>query len=281
MSYFIFNGIDSRKFGLTSKLALPPLPERTLKTAEIPGRYEPLNRLDIMRKNMQITLTVSMPDVTKISEVNAWLQGKGDLILSDDLTKKYHAYVNMSIVPERISRRFGSIPVVFTVEPFRYGVTNTFVSTPMGMDDNTLTGTMTITNNGTIESEPLLYFSVAGKLRVTVNGSSEPLIITTPGEYTNEYIANTSGGTAKYKYKYEQQNIYVDVAARIAYTQPNGNSKVVVVNQTSGRYPTFKPGENTVLFELVPEEWEYNGKTYISDNQKLQYFGYRKNERWH
>ena len=280
MSYFIFNGIDSRQFGITSKLALPPVPERTMKTTEIPGRYEPLNQLDIMRKNMQITLTISMPDVTKIGEVNAWLQGKGDLILSDDLTKKYHAYVNMSIMPERISRRFGSIPVVFTVEPFRYGVTNPFVSTPMGMNDDTLTGTMTITNNGTIESEPLLYFSVAGKLRVTVNGSSEPLIITTPGEYTSEYIAAESGGTAKYLYKYNQQNIYVDVAARIAYIN-TGSSKVVVVNQTSGRYPTFKPGENTILFELVQEEWEHGGKTYVSDNQKLQYFGYRKNERWY
>lgn len=278
MSYFIFNGIDSRQFGITSKLALPPLPERTLKTAEIPGRYEPLNRLDIMRKNMQITLTVSMPDVTKISEVNAWLQGKGDLILSDDLTKKYHAYVNMSIVPERISRRFGSIPIVFTVEPFRYSVTNEFIISPVSMDGNTLAGSTTIINNGTIESEPLLYFVFAGKLRVTVNGSSEPLIITTPGEYTNEYIADTSGGTSKYKYKYEQRHIYVDVGARIAY---NSNDKSIVVNQTSGRYPTFKPGENTVILELIKEEWGYNGRTYISDNQKLQYFSYYKNERWY
>lgn len=280
MSYFIFNGIDSRQFGLTSKLALPPVPERTLKTAEIPGRYEPLNRLDIMRKNMQITLTISMPDVSKIGEVNAWLQGKGDLILSDDLTKKYHAYVNMSIMPERLSRRFGSIPIVFTVEPFRYGVTNTFVSTPMGMNDDNLTGTMTIINNGTIESEPLLYFSVAGKLRVTVNGSSEPLVITTPGEYTNIYKPGDPGSTGKYDYKYNQRGIYVDVAARIAYIR-KGDSKVVVVNQTSGRYPTFQPGENTILFELVPEEWEHGGKTYVSDNQKLSYFGYKKNERWY
>ena len=278
MSYFIFNGIDSRQFGITSKLALPPLPERTMKTTEIPGRYEPLNRLDIMRKNMQITLTVSMPDVTKISEVNAWLQGKGDLILSDDLTKKYHAYVNMSIMPERISRRFGSIPIVFTVEPFRYSVTNEFIISPVSMDGNTLAGSTTIINNGTIESEPLLYFSFAGKLRVTVNGSSEPLIITTPGEYTNEYIADTSGGTSKYKYKYEQRHIYVDVGARIAY---NSNDKSVVVNQTSGRYPTLKPGENTVILELIQEEWGYNGRTYISDNQKLQYFSYYKNERWY
>lgn len=278
MSYFIFNGIDSRQFGITSKLALPPLPERTMKTTEIPGRYEPLNRLDIMRKNMQITLTVSMPDVTKISEVNAWLQGKGDLILSDDLTKKYHAYVNMSIMPERISRRFGSIPVVFTVEPFRYSVTNEFIITPVSMDGNTLTGSTTIINNGTIESEPLLYFSFAGKLKVTVNNSSEPLVITTPGVYTNEYIADTSGGTSKYKYKYEQRHIYVDVGARIAY---NSNDKSVVVNQTSGRYPILKPGENTVILELIQEEWGYNGRTYISDNQKLQYFSYYKNERWY
>lgn len=282
MSYFIFKGIDSRSFGITSNLTLPPVSEREFKATEIPGRFEPLNRLGIMRKNIKIPITLSVPDVSRVTEINAWLQGSGDLILSDDVTKKYHAYVNTSIVPERISRRFGSIPIVFTVEPFRYAVTNPFVSTPMGMDDNTLTGTKTIKNNGTVESEPLLYFNVAGKLRVTVNDSSEPLIITTPGEYSNEYIATTSGsgGTAKYKYKYKQQNIYVDVAARIAYINV-GNSKVVVVNQTSGRYPTFKTNENTILFELIYEEWGYNGRTYISDNQKLQYFGYCKNERWH
>lgn len=284
MSYFIFNGIDSRQFGITSKLALPPLPERTMKTTEIPGRYEPLNRLDIMRKNMQITLTISMPDVTKIGEVNAWLQGKGDLILSDDLTKKYHAYVNMSIMPERISRRFGSIPIVFTVEPFRYGVTNPYTSTKMDMDDNTLTGSMEITYNGTCEGEPLLYFSVSGKLRVTVNGSTEPLIITTPGEYTGIYTPSSAAdGTSKsiYYYQYEPQNIYIDVAARMAYIRSSGRNKEIVVNQTSGRYPTFKPGVNTILFELVREEWQYNGKTYVSDNQKLSWFGYQKNERWY
>lgn len=280
MSYFIFKGIDSRTFGVVSKSTFPPIAERAFKTTEIPGRAEPLNRLDVMRKNSKLAITMSILDTSKLAEINAWLQGDGDLILSNDLTKKYHAYVNQAITPDRLLKLCGSIPIVFTVEPFRYGVTNPFVSTPMGMDDNTLTGTMTIINNGTIESEPLLYFSVAGKLRVTVNGSSEPLIITTPGEYTSEYIADTSGGTAKYLYKYNQQNIYVDVAARIAYIN-TGSNKVVVVDQTSGRYPTFKPGENTILFELVPEEWEYGGKTYISDNQKLQYFGYRKNERWY
>lgn len=280
MSYFIFNGIDSRTFGITSKLALPPIPERGFKTTEIPGRAEPLNRLEVMRKNIKLPITISILDMSKLTEINAWLQGSGDLILSSDLAKKYHAYISQPIAPDRLLKLYGSIPIIFTVEPFRYSVTNPFVSTPMGMNDNALTGTMTILVNSTAECEPLYYFSVAGKLRVTVNGSTEPLIITTGGTYTDEYEAASSGGTAKYYYNYQQSNIYVDTAARLAYTQ-SGSAKQVITNQTAGRIPLLQPGENTILFELVKEEWEYNDRVYQSNNQKLQYFGYRKNERWY
>ena len=280
MSYFIFNGIDSRQFGITSKLALPPVPERTMKTTEIPGRYEPLNQLDIMRKNMQITLTISMPDVTKIGEVNAWLQGKGDLILSDDLTKKYHAYVNMSIMPERISRRFGSIPIVFTVEPFRYAVKNPYFANQMSMNDKVLTDSIEITYNGTCEGEPLLYFRFSGKLRITVNDSTEPLVISTAnGTYTDTMLEAGLRGDedSVYAYNYKSDAIYIDSAARVAYTP----DKRVVINQTSGRFPTFKQGLNTVSFQLVVEEWEHNNRIYRSHNQELTSFDYYKNERWY
>ena len=148
------------------------------------------------------------------------------------------------------------------------------------MDDDTLTGSMTIINNGTAESEPKWYFSFAGKLRVTVNGSENPLIITTPGEYTGEYEADVSGGTAKYYYDYKQQNIYVDVSSRLAYMF-SGSKKLVVVNQTAGIFPALKPGENSIVVELVREEWEHDGRIYKSHNQKLQYLGYNKNERWY
>ncbi len=280
MSYFIFKGVDSRTLGVTSKSAIPPIAERAFKTTEIPGRAEPLNRLDVMRKNITLPITLSIVDMSKLSEINAWLQGKGDLILSDDLSKKYRAYINQAISPARLLKLYGSIPIIFTVEPFRYSVTNPFVSTPMGMDDDTLTGSMTIINNGTAESEPKWYFSFAGKLRVTVNGSENPLIITTPGEYTGEYEADVSGGTAKYYYDYKQQNIYVDVSSRLAYMF-SGSKKLVVVNQTAGIFPELKPGENSIVVELVQEEWEHDGRIYKSHNQKLQYLGYNKNERWY
>lgn len=278
---FSFKDVSSKTMGvkiitMSGAQRAPCEPE----IVSIPGRYEPLILEKHERQTTEITAELLVENPDNVRQIFSWLFGKGKLIFSDEPDKYYNVISDDIISLQRIDDRIQSFEMKFVCEPFAYSVSNPLVSTPMGMNDDTLTGTMTITNSGTIESEPRLYFSVAGKLRVTVNGSSEPLIITTPGEYTNEYIADTSGGTAKYLYKYNQQNIYVDVAAKIAYIN-TGSSKVVVVNQTSGRYPTFKPGENTILFELVKEEWEHGGKTYISDNQKLQYFGYRKNERWY
>lgn len=278
---FTFKDISSKAMGvkiigMSGAQRAPCEPE----IVSVPGRYEPLILEKHERQTTEITAELLVENLDNVRQIFSWLFGKGKLIFSDEPDKYYNVISDDIISLQRIDDRIQSFEMKFVCEPFAYSVSNPLVSTPMGMNDDTLTGTMTITNSGTIESEPRLYFSVAGKLRVTVNGSSEPLIITTPGEYTSEYIAAESGGTAKYLYKYNQQNIYVDVAAKIAYIN-TGNSKVVVVNQTSGRYPTFKPGENTILFELVKEEWEHGGKTYVSDNQKLQYFGYRKNERWY
>ena len=79
---------------------------------------------------------------------------------------------------------------------------------------------------------------------------------------------------------YRYMNIYVDVSSRLAYMF-SGSKKLVVVNQTAGIFPELKPGENSIVVELVQEEWEHDGRIYKSHNQKLQYLGYNKNERWY
>ena len=246
----------------------------------IPGRYNPLILEKQERQTTEITaeLLVECPD--NIRNIFSWLLGRGKLIFSDEPDKYYNVISDDVISIQRIDDRIQSFEIKFICEPFAYSVTNPFVSTPMGMDDDTLTGSMTIINNGTAESEPKWYFSFAGKLRVTVNGSEKPLIITKPGEYTGEYEADVSGGTAKYYYDYKQQNIYVDVSSRLAYMF-SGSKKLVVVNQTAGIFPALKPGENSIVVELVREEWEHDGRIYKSHNQKLQYLGYNKNERWY
>lgn len=280
MSYFIFKGIDSRTFGVVSKSTFPPIAERAFKTTEIPGRAEPLNRFDVMRKNSKLAITMSILDTSKLVEINAWLQGDGDLILSNDLTKKYHAYVNQAINPDRLLKLCGSIPIVFTVEPFRYAVKNPYFANQMSMNDKVLTDSIEITYNGTCEGEPLLYFRFSGKLRITVNDSTEPLVISTAnGTYTDTMLdAGLRGDEdSVYAYNYKSDAIYIDSAARVAYTP----DKKVVINQTSGRFPTFKQGLNTVSFQLVVEEWKHNNRIYRSHNQELTSFDYYKNERWY
>lgn len=278
---FSFKGISSKDMGvkiitMSGAQRAPCEPEIT----SIPGRYNPLILEKQERQTTEITAELLVESPDKIRGIFAWLLGRGKLIFSDEPDKYYNVISDDVISLQRIDDRIQSFEIKFVCEPFAYSVTNPLVSTPMSMDDDTPTGSMTVINNGTAESEPRWYFSVAGKLRVTVNGSDDPLIITTPGEYTNEYEADVSGGTAKYYYDYIPQNIYVDVLSRMAYIL-SGSQKLIVVNQTSGKYPTLKSGENNVVVELIQEEWEHDGRMYKSHNQRLQYLGYIKNERWY
>lgn len=120
----------------------------------IPGRYNPLILEKQERQTTEITaeLLVECPD--NIRNIFSWLLGRGKLIFSDEPDKYYNVISDDVISIQRIDDRIQSFEIKFICEPFAYSVTNPFVSTPMGMDDDTLTGSMTIINNGTAESEP-------------------------------------------------------------------------------------------------------------------------------
>lgn len=265
MGYFIFNGTDSRKFGVTAEMAFPPVAERTMTTTEIPGRSEPLNRLEVMRKNSKLAFTVSILDLSRLTEINAWLQGKGDLILSSDLTKKYHAYVNQGITPERLAKLYCNIPIVFTVEPFRYSVYNPFEETELTLNDSKLSRRTNIYVNGTADCEPLFYLRFAGVLYISVNGDT--LKLETPFTYRIE--------DGKYIYDYECQEIYIDSAAKLAYIITVNDEKKVVTNQTSGRFPVLHHDDNEIILALSADGEDKKS------NHRLEKFSYQKNERWY
>ena len=128
MGYFIFNGTDSREFGILESVPIPPKAERTLQTVEIPGRVYPLNKARDEFKNVQLSFVLGITDHAKVNKINKWLNGSGKLILSSDTSKYYNAFVHSAISPERLSVRFGKIPIIFTVEPFRYDVDNPVIS---------------------------------------------------------------------------------------------------------------------------------------------------------
>lgn len=287
MGYFIFNGTDSREFGILESVPIPPKAERTLQTVEIPGRLYPLNKVKDEFKNVQLSFVLGITDHAKVNEINKWLNGSGKLILSSDTSKYYNAFVHSAISPERLSVRFGKIPIIFTVEPFRYDVDNPVISHIFtDIKDSQPEKTIKVTAGGSYSCEPLYFFRWAGRIEMTVNGG-DLLIIdsgTANGEYTDTYTPS-GNGTPIYHYLSPEATMFINTSLRLAYRLENGVRKVCC-EMTSGKFPMLEPGENTVKFRLIPEyTWEHTMpdgtvRQYKHTEQKLLVFDVTPNTRW-
>ena len=287
MGYFIFNGKDSREFGILESVPIPPKAERTLQTVEIPGRMYPLNKVKDEFKNVQLSFVLGITDHAKVNEINKWLNGSGKLILSSDTSKYYNAFVHSAISPERLSVRFGKIPIIFTVEPFRYDVDNPVISHIFtDIKDSQPEKTIKVTVGGSYSCEPLYFFRWAGRIEMTVNGG-DLLIIdsgTANGEYTDTYTPS-GNGTPIYHYLSPEATMFINTSLRLAYRLEGGVRKVCC-EMTSGKFPMLEPGENTVKFRLMPEyTWEHTMpdgtvRQYKHTEQKLLVFDVTPNTRW-
>lgn len=287
MGYFIFNGKDSREFGILESVPIPPKAERTLQTVEIPGRLYPLNKVKDEFKNVQLSFVLGITDHAKVNEINKWLNGSGKLILSSDTSKYYNAFVHSAISPERLSVRFGKIPIIFTVEPFRYDVDNPVISHIFtDIKDSQPEKTIKVTAGGSYSCEPLYFFRWAGRIEMTVNGG-DLLIIdsgTANGEYTDTYTPS-GNGTPIYHYLSPEATMFINTSLRLAYRLEGGVRKVCC-EMTSGKFPMLEPGENTVKFRLIPEyTWEHTMpdgtvRQYKHTEQKLLVFDVTPNTRW-
>jgi phage-related protein len=287
MGYFIFNGKDSREFGILESVPIPPKAERILQTVEIPGRLYPLNKVKDEFKNVQLSFVLGITDHAKVNEINKWLNGSGKLILSSDTSKYYNAFVHSAISPERLSVRFGKIPIIFTVEPFRYDVDNPVISHIFtDIKDSQPEKTIKVTAGGSYSCEPLYFFRWAGRIEMTVNGG-DLLIIdsgTANGEYTDTYTPS-GNGTPIYHYLSPEATMFINTSLRLAYRLEGGVRKVCC-EMTSGKFPMLEPGENTVKFRLMPEyTWEHTMpdgtvRQYKHTEQKLLVFDVTPNTRW-
>ena len=287
MGYFIFNGTDSREFGILESVPIPPKAERTLQTVEIPGRLYPLNKARDEFKNVQLSFVLGITDHAKVNKINKWLNGSGKLILSSDTSKYYNAFVHSAISPERLSVRFGKIPIIFTVEPFRYDVDNPVISHIFtDIKDSQPEKTIKVTVGGSYSCEPLYFFRWAGRIEMAVNGG-DLLIIdsgTANGEYTDTYTPS-GNGTPIYHYLSPEATMFINTSLRLAYRLENGVRKVCC-EMTSGKFPMLEPGENTVKFRLIPEyTWEHTMpdgtvRQYKHTEQKLLVFDVTPNTRW-
>lgn len=211
MSYFVWNGISSEKFGILKQEPYPASNCMNFEYVSIKDRNFALKTNS--RNTIKISMELQIKDTSVYDYIYAWLNNgnsQGELILSKDLKKYYKATCSIS-TPSYISKRFSSVTISFTCIPFRYSVDNSYIELTSG-------ATSTIEVSGNYYSEPKIIVYGNGNGIITVNGKTVSL-------YVNEYLTLDSERLLAYK------------------------DNTVYLNQMIGNFPKFQVGENTISFD--------------------------------
>ncbi|GAB6174509.1 hypothetical protein JCM15765_39870 [Paradesulfitobacterium aromaticivorans] len=161
MFSFNFQGKDSyTDFGIkVEKRPIIPKQQRNIQYVEVPGRSGSLKIDDATYKDMIIPIQCGFSDTfvtDKADLVKAWLDsGEGPLIFSNQLDKYYLAHVSDQVDIGQEFKVFGKFLVNFRCRPFKYDLDNMAI---------TLTSAGTITNPGTVASEPVILVTGDGDI---------------------------------------------------------------------------------------------------------------------
>ena len=228
--YFIWNGVDCRTYGIHVS-ELPPITipaERTTQT-NVPGRPGSLTTLEgrDVYDDMLLAAQCFISDPTQIPAIAAWLKGAGTVVLPNRPGGHYRARIANQIPFEKILRGnpHCSFAVNFRCFPFWYqdNVAETTV---------TVSGT-TITNPGSVYSEPVLTVTGSGDITLTVGTT----------------IVELTGIT---------DSIVIDCALKEAY-----KGTTLMNEHMSGDFPILVPGLNAISWTgnvtrvVVKPNWRY------------------------
>ena len=226
--YFIWNGVDCRTKGI-HVTDQPPITiplERSTQTT-VPGRPGSLTQLegDDVYDDMILTATCFISDPAQIPAIAAWLKGSGAVTFANRTGGYYKARIANQIPFEKILRGnpHCTFAVNFRCYPFFYAE---------NVSDITITtsGT-TITNPGSVYSEPI----------ITVTGSGD---ITLMVGTTIVELTDVSG------------SIVINSVLQEAY-----KGTTLMNDHMSGDFPALKPGLNgiswtgTVTQVVVTPNW--------------------------
>ena len=165
MSYFLYNGVDSREFGILEGVPMPPANDEIVKTVETAGHTSDAYYTTGRYSHKEIPVVLGIKDKSKLRALYSWLTTTGSLIFSTE-PDKYYKVIKVVKTPERMSVRFGKVNISFTVEPFAYAISPTQINLTSAADY------MTVPNAGTMFSAPEIRFvPAAEQVKVDVNGA--------------------------------------------------------------------------------------------------------------
>lgn len=235
LPYFIFNTYDSRdKYVVVNEYPSQTKPKAKVKELVVPGRGGALNiseGLDVY-DNLVLTCQCTALPTADIETISAWLNGAGTLVFGNALTRAYKARVDAQISFDKILRGWAhrSFVIPFVCQPGRYVYPE--------VTDSVFTETdKTITNPGTMSSEPRVTIIGNGEVTVTVGDST--MLVTGP-ETAWTLVIDT-----------ELMDCFDDTGA-------------VLRNEwLTGDFPRLLPGSNVVAFDgdvtsiTIKPRWRY------------------------
>ncbi len=228
--YFIWNGVDCRTYGIHVS-ELPPITipaERTTQT-NVPGRPGSLTTLEgrDVYDDMLLAVQCFIADPAQIPAIVAWLKGAGTVVFPNRPGGHYRARIANQIPFEKILRGNPHCSFAVNFRCFAFWYQDEVADVTV-----TISGT-TITNPGSVYSEPVLTVTGSGDITLTVG--------TTIVELT---------GIA--------ESIVIDCALKEAY-----KGTVLMNEHMTGDFPILVPGLNAISWTgnvtrvVVKPNWRY------------------------
>lgn len=230
-TYFTFKGKDSRDFGIVVINYPPPsVPAERASQLEIIGRSGALTQLEgsDVYKNLSLSVDCYINDLSRRSEIAAWIRGSGDLILGCNPSRAYKARITNQIDFSKVIRdnETRTFSLVFSCDPFQYEAE----------PENLLLFTMfELENPSSIASNPLLVVYGSGDITLNI------------GE-TSVSLTNVDG------------NVTIDSDAKVAYTSVGTNVAITLEDEV---WPELAPGGNVINWSgsvsklIVQPNWRW------------------------
>jgi len=222
MSYFIFNNIDSRDFGLLKRSPVINKSQTVANPVTIPDNPVKLYPATLNRDEISIAVTLGLRSREVLRSVYAWLDSIGTLSFSTE-PDKFYIVQKTATSSEYLSARFAVIEITFICQPFAYAVNPTVQA---------VTASNTEVNNvGTVFSAPEIRFiPTSDSVIVTVNNV----------DFSVENLSQV--GTQSLIGK----EVVIDSEAHVTYFVGEDGRKWSVNDHTFNDYPRLHTGLNYV-----------------------------------
>lgn len=164
-SYFVWNGVDCRSMGVTTRRAAPLIrPEERVTHIQIPGLSGDLTEVEgkhIYNSYIQ-TVDLSVDGSDKVRSFFRWMRGDGFITFSSDPEKKQPARVIGAVTLEKVSRNLDKWAgtVQFYCQPLKERIYSI---------SETLTAAGNVYNGGDVASHPVILVTpITGETTVEI-----------------------------------------------------------------------------------------------------------------